>query len=198
MLKVELGETRVAVFRTCLYPKLLFIGPLHQLGTKTSKEMTWYANCFLPFFEKLAFAHGVDFWVLACFDLQVDFLPHQTITCNMFEDHLNQSEKVWTLDASICKFRLNWCGMLIKMVSHVWAKTKWNWLMHFASILGHLFFAMSLIELKNNQVKRVCVLEMATCQSRGHDMIFGHGMHVGPAWPIAKLNPLLNELGLGP
>lgn len=56
---------------------------------------------------------------------------------------------------------------------------------------------MSLIECKKNQIKRASGLEMVICQSRGHDMIFGHGKHVGPAWPIAKLNPFLNELDLG-
>ena len=42
------------------------------------------------------------------------------------------------------------------------------------------------------------ILEMAMCQISAHDMILGHGGHVGPAWPIAKLNPFLNELSPGP
>lgn len=36
------------------------------------------------------------------------------------------------------------------------------------------------------------------CQSSGHDMVLGHGGHVGTAWPIEKLNPFINELGLRP
>ena len=54
---------------------------------------------------------------------------------------------------------------------------------------------MILIELKNNQIKRVYGLEMAMCQSSGHDMILGH---VGLVWTIAKLKRFLNELGLRP
>jgi hypothetical protein len=52
--------------------------------------------------------------------------------------------------------------------------------------------------MKKETVQILYGLEMAMCQSSGHDMILGHGGHGGPAWPIAKLNPLLNELGFGP
>lgn len=54
-------ETRVVVLRPCLHLRLLCLGPLDQLGIKTSTEMACYANCFVPFLKNSAFAHGVDF-----------------------------------------------------------------------------------------------------------------------------------------
>lgn len=108
---------------------------------------------FCHFGQKLIFAHSLEFSVWGGFHVYVDLQTYHNTICKVFLDHWDHKEWVWGLGVPDCKIWLMYIWLVHHGKSTTWTKVKWNWLVHFVSILGHFLFSMNLIGCKKIRSK---------------------------------------------
>lgn len=120
----------------------------------------WSDFCFYPFWEEPELYTCLRFDDLRAFHTKVDFHLGLDMFHNMLKVKVDHIGMDWDLGESICKFWLTWFDLWIMTISNFWTKAKWKWFINFAWNLCQMFFVISLIKCKNNQVKMSYGLKM--------------------------------------